>query len=217
MADVDDSVDSPAGRPPDSRRPAAALQLHPVDDPTFARLRDAVLSRATHRHSHLHGEAHWRAVAYTALELAPGVPGADPLLGLLFGLLHDSQRLHDGNDPDHGPRAARLAQALHTEGLLPLDTPRLRTLVDAIDRHTVGRQSNDPTIAICWDADRLNLWRIGVKPHPAFLSTAVAREPAVIAAHESLPGQHTSWTALYEQWLDLDARQRHSHKPDPSS
>jgi hypothetical protein len=27
---------------------------------------------------------------------------------LLFALLHDSQRLHDGDDPDHGRRAARL-------------------------------------------------------------------------------------------------------------
>jgi uncharacterized protein len=160
-----------------------------------------VLQRATHRHSHLHGEAHWRAVAYTALELAPRVAGADAMLGLLFGLLHDSQRLHDGGDPDHGPRAARLTQALHDEGLLPLELPRLRTLVDAIDRHTVGRRTDDPTIAVCWDADRLNLWRIGMKPSPAFLSTAAAREPAVIAAHESLPGQHVSWGELYDRCI----------------
>jgi uncharacterized protein len=170
-----------------------------MDAATFARLRDAVLQRATHRHSHLHGEAHWRAVAYSALGLAPRVAGADALIGLLFGLLHDSQRIHDGGDPEHGPRAARLAQALYEEGLLPLELPRLRTLVDAIDRHTAGRRSNDPTIAMCWDADRLNLWRIGMRPSPAFLSTAAARDPAVIAAHESLPGQHVSWAQLYDQ------------------
>src|SRR3954469_272276 len=93
--------------------------------PTFSRLLDAVLARATHRHSALHGKAHWRAVSFTALELAPKVPGADPLVGFLFGLLHDSQRLNDGGDPKHGPRAATFTRELFAEGLLPIEPGQL--------------------------------------------------------------------------------------------
>jgi uncharacterized protein len=172
--------------------------------PVFAWTVEAVLARATFRESQLHGEAHWRAVAYTALSLAPRVAGADALLGLLFGLIHDSQRVDDGHDPEHGPRAARVAEALHGEGLLPLSLPRLRTLVDAIARHADGRRAGEPTVGLCWDADRLNLWRIGVEPRAEFLSTAAAREPATIAAHEGLPGQHVGWPALYDRWAKLE-------------
>jgi uncharacterized protein len=172
--------------------------------PTFARLLDAVFDRATHRHSVLHGEAHWRAVSFTALTLAPRVPGADPLVGFLFGLIHDSQRLNDGGDPQHGPRAARLAQALFDEELLPVLPAQLKTLVWAIHDHTFGGRTDDPTVALCWDADRLNLWRCGVRPDPAFLSTDAARARRVIDAHRGLPGQHTPWAELYSLLCRLE-------------
>jgi uncharacterized protein len=172
--------------------------------PAFSKLLDAVLARATHRHSALHGEAHWRAVTYTALELAPRVPGADPLVGFLFGLIHDSQRVHDGGDPQHGPRAARLTQNLFGEGLLPISEPRLETLYQAVRDHTSGRWSDDPTIGLCWDADRLNLWRCNATPDPAYLSTAAARAPETIRAHRTLPGQHTAWPILYDRLVKLE-------------
>lgn len=174
--------------------------------PTFARLLEAVLARSTHRDSALHGEAHWRAVAHTALELAPLVPGADPLVGFLFGLIHDTKRVHDGGDPPHGPRAAAFTQELFDEGLLPIAPAQLTTLSHAIYDHTSGRWSDDPMIGLCWDADRLNLWRCNVTPDPAYLSTAAAREPERIRAHRRLPGQHTPWTALYDQLTKLEIR-----------
>jgi hypothetical protein len=171
---------------------------------TFRKLLDTVLARATHRESVLHGEAHWRAVSYTALELAPRVPGADPLVGFLFGLIHDSQRVHDGGDPQHGPRAAGLTQKFFDEGLLPISSAQLETLYQAVRDHTTGRSSDDPTIGLCWDADRLNLWRVGAIPDPLFLSTDAARTPETIRAHRTLPGQHTSWTALYDQLARME-------------
>jgi hypothetical protein len=41
------------------------------------------------------------------------------------------------------------------------------------------RHSADPTIGACWDADRLNLWRVGVAPARRLLSTAAARSAEV--------------------------------------
>ena len=40
--------------------------------------------------------------------------------------------------------------------------------------------SDDPIIGTCWDADRLDLGRVGVKPNPKLLSTERARSKAVI-------------------------------------
>jgi uncharacterized protein len=49
--------------------------------------------------------------------------------------------------------------------------------------HTHGRLSDDPTIGTCWDADRLDLGRVGTRPEARFMSTEFARE---IATHDSV-------------------------------
>ena len=38
--------------------------------------------------------------------------------------------------------------------------------------------SEHPTIGTCWDADRLDLGRVGIVPQPKFMSTAFAKEVA---------------------------------------
>ena len=39
-----------------------------------------------------------------------------------------------------------------------------------------GDPHADPTIGTCWDADRLDLWRVGITPHVRFLCTAAAHD-----------------------------------------
>jgi len=166
--------------------------------PQLHLLLPAVLAQSTHAHSFIHGEPHWRAVAWTALDLAPLVPGSDPELGLLFGLCHDAKRLTDSHDPLHGPRAAEMVRQLAAANLLPLEPHRLELLARAIHNHTGGPPSTDPTIGLCQDADRLNLWRIGVRPVASHLSTEAARQPQRIEAHRNLPGQAIPWSELFE-------------------
>jgi uncharacterized protein len=36
------------------------------------------------------------------------------------------------------------------------------------------------TVLTCWDADRLDLGRVGIKPNPHRLCTAAARDPMMI-------------------------------------
>jgi hypothetical protein len=57
------------------------------------------------RRSTVHGLAHWGRVADAAVYLLEREPLADPEVVRLFALLHDTQRLTDGRDPDHGRRA----------------------------------------------------------------------------------------------------------------
>ena len=58
-----------------------------------------------------HGVSHWARVLETGLRLAPGT-GANPQVIQLFAVLHDSKRINEGIDPDHGRRAADYAARL---------------------------------------------------------------------------------------------------------
>ncbi|MCB2041992.1 MAG: hypothetical protein KDH48_15080, partial [Rhodoferax sp.] len=47
--------------------------------------------------------------------------------------------------------------------------------------HSDGhRAGHDVTVLTCWDADRLDLGRVGIRPLPERLCTAAAREPVVL-------------------------------------
>jgi uncharacterized protein len=164
--------------------------------PNLPKLVDAVMAAATHPHSHLHGPGHWKCVTRTAQRLLAETPAADPLIPFLFGLLHDCKREDDGHDPEHGPRAPAVADTLNGSLFhLPDDRMVLHTM--AIRHHTDPLTSPDPTVGLCWDADRLNLCRLGIRPNPKYLSTPAAKRPAQIAAAESLDGRHLPWPDLY--------------------
>jgi uncharacterized protein len=162
----------------------------------------AVMDAASNRDSLVHGPAHWRCVAWTGWELIEHQPNVDRATAFLFGLLHDAMRLSDGTDPQHGPRAAVLARRLNGTAFF-LDDARLEVLCYACDHHTHGKLSADPTIGVCWDADRLNLWRIGVRPDVQFLSTERAKIPEVIRAASRLEGQQFDWETIYAAYGKL--------------
>ncbi len=176
---------------------------------TLTALVEAVLPRAWRRDSAWHGEGHWRCVTATGLALAaagaqPGeggrADGADDVdrpMVLCFGLLHDTRRLNEAVDPEHGARAAAFAEELRGEGLLPLDDDRYSRLGEALERHSDGLVSRDPTIGTCWDADRLHLPRVSIQPRPELLSTvaSLGERPLADAAALRASGP-PSWEAL---------------------
>lgn len=160
---------------------------------------DAVLAEAWRRGSHVHGEEHWRCVTATGLELAGDLPGSDPELVFLFGLLHDTRRENDRVDPDHGPRAAAFARRLHERDRLQLGEARLGVLCHAIELHADGHVSNDPTVGACWDADRLHLPRVRIDPDPERFSTSLARGRGRLAAAASLRAAPPTWAELVDE------------------
>lgn len=161
---------------------------------------DAVLERSTGRGSRVHGPAHWAGVAAAGLTVLDGTPGADPLVVLLFALFHDSMRLSDGRDPEHGERAARLARELRDAGAYTLDEERLARLEDALMRHDRGETSADPTTGTCWDSDRLNLGRVCKRPDPALLSTPAARRMAATRAPYTFHVLALVWRAIFADY-----------------
>ena len=126
----------------------------------------------------IHGSAHWARVRNNGLRLARET-GANPQIVELFAFLHDSQRLNDGHDPQHGARAARFAASLRSSHL-DLSDGDFELLRFACEFHTDGLTEADVTVQTCWDADRLDLGRIGIAPDPHRLCTCAAKEPATI-------------------------------------
>lgn len=122
----------------------------------------------------IHGPDHWMRVERNGLYLAQS-SGADALVVSFFALLHDSRRFDDGGDVEHGPRASVYARELHGEGKLPLTAAQLESLCVACHGHTNIIHSDDPTVGTCWDADRLDLTRLGMTPKARFLNTLLAK------------------------------------------
>jgi len=124
----------------------------------------------------VHGPDHWRRVERNARILVRST-GGDETVARLFALFHDSRREDDGWDRDHGARGAALAAEWRGK-LIVLGDDQFTLLHYACTWHTAGEHHSDPTIGACWDADRLDLGRIGVRPDPRRMSTALAREIA---------------------------------------
>ncbi len=126
----------------------------------------------------IHGLPHWARVLDTGLRLA-GRTGADARVVELFAVFHDARRGNEGIDPGHGRRGAELALRMRAD-LPDLDDDRLALLTAACSSHTDGEIDGDITLRTCWDADRLDLWRVGIEPRGDKLCTDAARDPEIL-------------------------------------
>ena len=128
----------------------------------------------------IHGIKHWKRVQLIGRYLAKHTQ-ADTEVVDLFAYLHDSKREDDNDDIYHGKRASIFAQQLYDKRILTIKEDQLKQLLFACEHHTDSKiKSKDITIQTCWDADRLDLWRLGIKPDPFFLNTEFAKRDEVI-------------------------------------
>ena len=154
----------------------------------------AVALAAAGRREGIHGDEHWRRVAEAGLFLAEREEVSAHVV-LLFAILHDCRRENDAHDPGHGPRAAALAAQIGHEPL-GLAVDELATLGHAMLHHTDGLVSDDPLIGACWDADRLDLPRVGITPDPRLLSTATARDATTVTRFADVGRMPPTWDEL---------------------
>jgi uncharacterized protein len=146
--------------------------------PNLPLILDAILEHYALPWDGDHGIAHWARVMENGLRLAEET-GADVEVVRLFAVLHDSQRWNEDFDPKHGPRAAAFAEKMNGT-LFELPDRAFRVLHRACHGHTHERTHADLTIQTCWDADRLDLGRVGITPHPSRLCTEMAKRPETI-------------------------------------
>ncbi len=119
----------------------------------------------------IHGLPHWARVLEIGRRLTEQT-GADLAVVELFTIFHDSRRVNEGTDPEHGRRGAALAKHFIAE--LGLEADQFELLDYACTFHTDGMTQADITVQTCWDADRLDLWRVGIRPRPDKLCTPAA-------------------------------------------
>lgn len=119
--------------------------------------------------SHDHGPAHWSRVELNGRLLSEKTPGCDLLVVEFFALFHDSMRDDEYDDPEHGLRGFELAVRIEIQD--HFSERQWGQFHDACVYHDKGYTSTDPTIGVCWDADRLDLGRVGIHPTAEFFST----------------------------------------------
>ena len=167
----------------------------------FDRLWTHVCSQSVNPRSWLHGPAHWRRVERNGLLLAART-GVDGDIVRMFALFHDCCRRHDGTDRGHGARGAELAARLRGV-LFDLPDDAFELLQAACTWHTDRLHHRDPTIGTCWDADRLDLGRVGVTPEARFMSTGAGRALANdLLQHQALSHARTAGGRRAANWLD---------------
>ena len=138
----------------------------------------AILEGYTLQPDGIHGVSHWARVLENGLRLAE-MTGANRQVVRLFAIFHDSRRINDVIDAGHGQRGVELA-AQFRGSLFNLPDHEFDLLVAACVGHTDGLTEADITVQTCWDADRLDLGRVGILPEPKKLCTDAAKTPTVL-------------------------------------
>ena len=126
-----------------------------------------------------HGLSHWARVYDIGMKLAEET-GADRNVVQLFALFHDSCRYNEHFDPRHGPRGAELAAQLRSYYFSRLTEEKFDFLYQACCLHTKAATHDNITVQTCFDADRLDLGRVGTKPKAKFLCTGAAKSKEMI-------------------------------------
>jgi len=146
----------------------------------------------------IHGLSHWARVLENGRRLAP-LEGADTDIVELFAVFHDACRMSEGSDRGHAGRGAQLARMLHGAWFV-LDDARFALFVTACEEHTAGLTEADISIQVCWDADRLDLLRVGKRPKPGLLCTETAKDPEVARWANDRAGSRDVPALIHEEW-----------------
>ena len=178
----------------DAADPDLAELSHRTGILTGSLVRQVVAEFAINPKGH-HGTAHWMRVRANGLLLAEET-GANTKVIEAFALFHDSKRLNEYEDPEHGKRGADNAEKYWRQGALDLDAAEFKLVHSACWGHTC-EDIEDPCITIltCWDADRLDLGRVGIEPDPARLFTGPAKRRSMI---DWAFGRSMQWLEQYQ-------------------
>lgn len=123
-----------------------------------------------------HGWPHWVNVNKAGQQIAL-YHGLNANVIQLFAIFHDACRENELDDEGHGRRGAGLAFKLRGDFpiLRDLSQRDFDSLYVACAEHTDGTITEHGLIGACWDADRLDLGRVGITPNARYLSTEAGK------------------------------------------
>mgnify|MGYP003995044585 CR=1 FL=1 len=131
------------------------------------------LSREGH-----HSLDHWVRVLANGRKLAKRT-GANLRVVELFAIFHDARRFNEGYDPEHGWRGAQFASEMRGKWF-EASNQEMEMLIYACENHSDGLTEADITVQTCWDADRLDLGRVGTTPKAEYLCTDAGKNTDMI-------------------------------------
>jgi uncharacterized protein len=143
--------------------------------------------------SEIHGQRHWSHVRRLGLELGNLLNLTDEQLRCieLFALTHDLARTNDGKNTVHSDDGSYLFVDVAKEVFPLLDGEQRGLIQICIKHHSDGITAEEAylnqsfrhiawreddiinTVGCCWDADRLDLLRLGIEPNGKYMSTSV--------------------------------------------
>ena len=127
-----------------------------------------------------HGIEHWLRVLINGREIAKRISVNLKVIEL-FALIHDCRRWNELEDSLHGQRAAEFCDTLKNRWFAFDDTD-LRLLRTACRYHTNENFHPNATVQACWDADRLDLGRIGIRPSKERLGAYLEKHDDLVQA-----------------------------------
>ena len=135
----------------------------------YSDLRSFSIDRWPEEMGTTHGVEHWDRVAKFGQMLYQ--EGADMDVILAFAYLHDSERQNNAVDDEHGKRASAFIDTIRDTKLRDLSDEQIAKLKRACELHTIEHRTGDITIDTCFDADRMDLLRVGIIPDPKRMAT----------------------------------------------
>ena len=176
----------------------------------YPELIQAILQQYRSSWKGLHGARHWARVWENGLKLA-NYTGAKTGVVELFAVFHDACWVDDEWDDSHGRRGADLAALLRGK-YFELNDHDLGFLKYACCFHTSGLTEGDITVQTCWDADRLDLGRVGIHPDKSKLCTDAAKMPEMIAWANERAGNEDIPNNSGAIWQNFINRHLKSHE-----
>lgn len=124
-----------------------------------------------------HGVDHWDRVYKNGIKLKDDEVNEKVLAA--FAYTHDVWRNDDWQDLDHGPRAARALMLIRHSYLSFLTDDEFDLLRKACRLHTESTGTDNPTLNACFDADRLDIGRVGYVPDPDKMCSELGKQLAI--------------------------------------
>ena len=122
-----------------------------------------------------HGFPHWQRVERNGILLSSENERIREDINIkvvrFFAYLHDKCRLDNWTDIEHGVRAVDMLSIIRNTILRDFTDEEVSLLERACRYHTTEHRTGNPTIDVCFDADRLDLGRVGIVPNPRRMAT----------------------------------------------
>ncbi len=149
----------------------------------------------------VHGIDHWTRVLINGIQLSERNKNINKNIIIAFAFFHDIKRTVEDKEPEHGYNGGRYL--LKYKYKINLTKEELNTCYEACVDHTNVKNHTDINIGACWDADRLDLYRVGVMPDLDYLNLEESKNKELIKETTARSWQKRPYW-VYDLCLDLD-------------